>query len=427
MTFSAAIPTNTQVVEAKWSTPTTTSGVSNITVSPTTVSGTLNFLHDATIGIVAAGQNITFSIGNYISSLANAVSRTFSDKQQDINTVFDFGVKCDNSTNDATTLQNAISATPVGGKLYIPYKNSGICLTNAALSFTKPIYLVCDPGVAIKPTSGIGGGNVMNFIGSPSGLLYPTIVENCIIGDPSVNTRFGTYGMEFDTTTAGNYFRGMELRNVTIKAGTNGVYGFLHANNVTNNPNGGMFASTIHGGTIEGGLNFSGSGDNIAVRDTLVPNNQTAGADNSGILVALAPGAGAFVLDHINFSQSGGIIFDSCYACSIENHSQIEAQSTITESNGALVDVRAGGATISGFKFRNNQVQANAGFGTPLLLRIGANVNTVIVDGNAFATPTAYSPVSNATADLRLGPNYWSVGAAAHISGTAASIVYGGG
>lgn len=424
VTFNAAIPLNTQVVEAKWSTVTSPTGVSSITAG-TSLTGAVTFLHDATINIVRSSQNITFSLGNYLSTLSNAVSRTFKDKQQDLNTAFDFGVKCDNSTTDTTTLQNAINSTPIGGKLYIPFKNSGTCLIDAGLTFPEPIHLVCDPRVSIKPITGIGSGSVLNFVGSANGLAFPTIIENCFIGDTGANTRLGGIGMFFDSRVTGNYFRGLELRNVTIKAGTTGAFGAVFLNNTVNNPNGGIFVVNIRGGLIEGGLSFSGAGDNIAIRDTLIPWNSTGGADNNGILVDLVAGAGSFLIDHINFSQPGGLVFDACYSCIVQN-SQFEGQATSTESNGAIVDVRAGSATILDFKFRNNQVQAVAGVGTPLLLRIGLNVTHVVVDGNAFATPTSYTGVSNASVELQLGPNFWST-AATHVSGTAAANTYGGG
>jgi hypothetical protein len=331
---------------------------------------------------------------------------------------------CDGVTNDAVQLQNAINATPMGGTFYIPFKNAGVCLTNATLNFTKPIRFVCDPGVAIKPTAGIGGNSVLYFFGSAFGLAFPTQIENCFIGDPNVNTRFGQYGMVFDTQTAGRYFRNLFVHNVTIKAGTNGVYGILILNNVANNPNGGTFASTIEGGTIEGGLNISGAGDNLAIRDTLIPWNATPGADNGGILISLVTGAGSFLIDHINFSQPGAIIFDGCYSCIIQN-SQIEVQAVLAA--GAALFVRAGALTMQGFKILNCQFQANAGLGTPLLLDISSNVVEIIVQGNNFATPTSYSPIFNQSVTLQLGPNYWAVGAAAHVSGTAAANTYGGG
>ncbi len=423
VTFSAAIPLNIQVVEAKWSTSSTLAGVGSIGQSGTPLTGAVTVSSGA--GMIAqSGQNIAFSPGNYNTTLTNGVARTVLDKQQDLNSVFDFGVKCDNSTDDATTLQNAINATPVGGKLYIPFKNAGVCRTSATLAFTNPIHLVCDPGVAIKPVPAINSIAALDFIGSPNGLAFPTIVENCFIGDPAVNTRRGGVGMLFDTQTAGNYFRGLELRNVTIKAGTTGAYGALFVNNVTNNPNGGIFASAIRGGTIEGGIEFSGSGDNLSIRDTLIPWNGTSGADNNGILVNLVSGAGSFLIDHINFSQPGGLVFDSVYSGVVQN-SQFEGRAVSTESNGAIVDVRAGTATILDFKFRNNQVQAIGGVGTPTLLHISSNATHVVVDGNAFATPTFYTGVFNSSAGLQLGPNYWNSGA--HLSGTAPANTYGGG
>lgn len=347
---------------------------------------------------------------------------------ESIITPFMAGAKGDGTTDDQLAFQAAINSTLIGGTLYVPRSVTNVSFAiSASLIFLNPIRFTCDPGTIIKPMIGFGSNPVLYFVGSPFGLSYPTIIENCFIGDTSASTRRGNYGILFDTTITGNYFRGLVIRDVSIQAGILGVFGLAHINNTTNNPNGGMFASRIEGGTIEGGILFSGSGDNLGIRDCLVPQNSAGGADNSGILISLVIGAGSFVIDHINFSQSGGIVFDGAYSGSIIN-SQMEGQATSTESNNAIVDIRAAALTMNAFKFRNNQVQAEAGIGSPLLFRVGANVTHVTMDGNVFNTPTNYTPVSNACTNLQDGPNEWiGLGASPHISGTAPANIYGGG
>lgn len=333
-----------------------------------------------------------------------------------------FGAKGDGSTDDTTALQNCITATAIGGTIRNA-KPAAHYLVSSTINVSEPISMKFSTGCAIVPASGLGSGDVIKFSGSANGLAYSTIIENVQIGDPASATRYGGVGIRFDTTASGVYFRGLQMRGVYVSAGTLSRYGVIMLNDPAQNANGGIFTSTIEGGVIQGGLLVSGCGDNITIRDTLIPHNFGASADNLGILVSLATGAGSFVIDHINFSQAGGVIMDACYASTIQN-SQFEAQATITAD--AVVYIRAGDATIGGFKFINNQAQANSGIGTPLFLKISSNVGHIIVSGNAFATPTSYTAVTNASAALQQGPNFWSTGSP-HISGTAPANTYGGG
>jgi hypothetical protein len=61
ITFNAAIPTNTQIVEAKWSTSTTLAGVASITAAPSTLSGAITLLAGTGISLTPSGQNITIA------------------------------------------------------------------------------------------------------------------------------------------------------------------------------------------------------------------------------------------------------------------------------------------------------------------------------------------------------------------------------
>ncbi|SEE53344.1 hypothetical protein [Bradyrhizobium lablabi] len=91
----------------------------------------------------------------------------------------------------------------------------------------------------------------------------------------------------------------------------------------------------------------------------------------------------------------------------------------------ALINVSANVATVTGVRIRNLQMQATVG--TPLFLKVSVNAQHIVFDGNAIATPTSYSPISNASTTFQIGPNFWQVGGAAHVSGTAPANTYGGG
>lgn len=338
-----------------------------------------------------------------------------------------FGAFCDGSTDVRANLQNAISGTPEGGTLR-GLKQAGACVVGKAagayaLTANRPIRIVCDSGVAIQPTSALGTANdVLYLVGSPDGIQIQTIIEGCSIGNLSTATRFGRHGIMFDTTTAGNYFRAPIVKNVFIQAGTSGSgYGIFALNNTVNNPNGGVYQAAFgEGSIIQGGINLNGSGDSITIKG-IVPHNGGSGADDNGINVNLVPGAGDLKID-VNFSQAAGMKIDCAYNTDITG--EYELQSALTGT--ALINISAAGCTTAGIRF-HGQIQANGGFGTPLLMNISSNVQSIVIRDSNIATPTSYTPIANASSSLQLGPNYWSVGAAAHVSGTAAANTFGGG
>lgn len=420
----------------------TSTGAASPIISSRSVAQTLNlstFAGITTIGYAAAGDGGGATFKNVGTTALTDTGGSFTDAVgNNFQLVWPasglnwaaFGVFCDGTTDVRANLQNAISGTPEGAMLR-GLKQAGACLTGKnpsaayALTASRPIHISCDSGVAIQPTSALGTtSSVLYLFGNPDGVNIQTIIEGCFIGNPGAATRYGLYGIVFDTQTAGNYFRAPIVKNVFIQAGTSGNgYGILALNNVTNNPNGGIYAADFGDGSIiQGGIDLVGSGDSITIRGIL-PQNGAVGADNNGLLVNLATGAGSLTLSRLNFSQSAGVNIQLAYSLFIDG-GEYELQAPLTGT--AVVNISASGGTVLGAKIRNAQFQAVSGIGTPLLLNIAANVGTIVVDGNAFATPTSYTGVANASTDLRLGPNYWLTGPT-HVSGTAPSIVYGGG
>jgi hypothetical protein len=386
--------------------------------------------------VTSAGATCTTAI-NYTTSLTGGAARTLNSKLGDWIEAKDFGVVCDGVTDDRQALQQAVNSTPMGGTLHISAQNTTAgCMVSKgggsyAILITQPIHIVCDIGVAISPTAAVNSvSSVLYFQGNVLGFTFPTIIEGCLIGNLGVATRNGLHGIVFDTLAAGVAFRAPIVRNVYIQAGTTGNgYGIAAFNNVTNNPGGGTYGAIFGDGSIiQGGIYLSGVGDSITIRDAIIPQNTAVGADNNGIYILIANGAGGAggdtVLRNLNFSQSKGVKVDCAYNLLIDS-GEYELQAALTGS--ALVDINAGGCSpLNSVKVRNAQFQANSGIGTPLLLRIAAGVGHTIIDGNAFATPSSYTAVSNASTALQLVPNFWST-SATHISGTAPANTYGGG
>jgi hypothetical protein len=258
----------------------------------------------------------------------------------------------------------------MGGTLHISAQNAtNFCLVgkNAggayALTTSQPIHITCDSGAAIKPTPALSTtSSVLYLFGNANGPNIQTVVEGCFIGDPSSAGRFGLHGIVFDTTVAGAFFRAPIVRNVFIQAGTSGNgYGIAVSNHVSNNVNGGTYGAIFgEGSTIQGGVELFGAGDSITIKG-IVPDNGAVGADNNGILVNLAAGAGNTTLDGVNFSQAHGVKVDCAYNFLISG-GEYEGQATL--AGNALVDFNAGACTTSSVKIRNAQFQYAAGFGT---------------------------------------------------------------
>jgi hypothetical protein len=347
------------------------------------------------------------------------------------------GAACDGSTDIRVAMQAAITATPVGGRLYFPKQGTtGGCVVSKsagpqAISISQPINIVCDPGVSIQPNSTLGTtgstNDVIHWSGNSTGTTFSSSMQNCIIGNSGAATRFGRHGILFDTTTAGNYFARLTLPGVFVQAGTSGTgYGVYLLNDAVQNPNGGIFLSQIGDAAsiFQGGVRLEGVGDSIKVYGTL-PYNSAGSADNNGLWISLANGAGGAAGDlqvNINMAQPGGVQLLCGY--NVEFRGEYELQAALT--GNALLDISGANCTSNGVRVRA-QMQAISGIGTPLLLKVSSNITAFLLAESNIATPTAYSPVNNASTTFQLGPNFWSVGGATHITGTAAANTFGGG
>jgi hypothetical protein len=371
----------------------------------------------------------------YLSPLPGGVTRSLNSKLSDSISAKDYGVVCDGVTDTRVQLQQAINSTPIGGTLRISKQNtSGACIVGKgagsyALIATRPIHILCDLGVAIQPTSALSTtSTVLHLVGSLIGLNVQTVIDGCFIGNPGSATRFGLHGIVFDTTTAGNYFRAPIVRNVFIQAGSSGSgFGIYCANNPINNPNGGIYGGSLgENSMIQGGIFLGSSGDSITIGPrAIIPQNGGDGADNNGIYVALVNAAGGtagnLTFDNVNFSQSAGIRIDAGYNI-IFDKGEYELQAPLTGT--AIIHLSANVGTVSSVRIKNAQFQAISGIGNPLFINISSNAQSVTIEGNAIAAPTGYTTVTNASASLSCGPNYWQTGLP-HISGTAPANNYG--
>jgi hypothetical protein len=118
-----------------------------------------------------------------------------------------------------------------------------------------------------------------------------------------------------------------------------------------------------------------------------------------------------------NVSSAGGAVVITCALAPRISHNEFEQQVVSTEPQHAIIDLSGGGCTTDGASITENQVQAVAGIGTPLLVKL---------DSNRFATPTSYTGIGNSSPSLLCGNNEFSTGTP-HIGGTAAAATWGNG
>jgi Pectate lyase superfamily protein len=247
VTFNAAIPTNTQVVEAKWSTSSTVAGVGSIGLSSAPLNGAVT-VSSLTGMISQAGQNIAIGLGNFLSGLANAVSRTVFSKLSDFTNIQDFGAVCNGTTDDTTAIQNAMNAVPSGGTLYL---SNSLCAASSTILRTTPITII---GAGMN-TSGFVALSGMPTTSPLFEILPPTGVtsrgysfSNMIFDAP-----FGAAAVEVESAfSTTNLAEVVFDKVVTISTSANANnFGILLLNG--SSPEGGIFNFTYKNGIISGG------------------------------------------------------------------------------------------------------------------------------------------------------------------------------
>jgi hypothetical protein len=200
VTFSAAIPSNTQVVEAHWYAPSTTAGVGNINGA----SGALNLLGVRGATVATSGQNLSVGISTFLYNPVTAAP---------------YNALCDGGTNDHDAIQAAIDATPSnGGYIDIP----GVCAFSTTLDFKG------HPNLVLRGQGGYGSGSstpsALKFTGSGTGRAIDWRDANAptITGVPILATNSGFTGtlIDFGATNPGTSTGGAQIliENATISA-----------------------------------------------------------------------------------------------------------------------------------------------------------------------------------------------------------------
>jgi Pectate lyase superfamily protein len=411
VTFNAAIPTNTQVVEARWSS-TVTAGT--VVSSINSLTGPVTF-SSLTGMITQTGQNIAISLGNYLSSLAGAVSRTVTLKLADFANLKDFGAVCDGVTDDNVALNQAMTSMPSGSTLYLP---NSLCGSSVTITRTAPITII---GQGMN-TSGLIALSTMPatstlfFVNPPNGVTSRGYSFTNMLFDAPFGSTAVVVQSSFSTTSLAEVVFD-KVNSIASSSNTNN-FGLQLVNSSA--PNGGIFNFTFKNGIINGGANLVNAGDTLRFQNNIIT------GPNAGIGGSQVSGAGNLLVEGNNCSSAAGCVVLGCALSPRIFHNEFEQQVANTESNDAIIDLTGAVCSTDGASITENQVQAVSGIGTPILVHVGSNVTNVKLDSNRLATPTAYTGVDNSSPSLLCGNNEFATGTP-HIGGTAAVATWGNG
>lgn len=266
---------------------------SNATITGGTITGL-----SAGIGF-ANTSAATATTGNlqYLQGATGSVARSLTAKFQDYVVAQDFGVKCDNSTNNTTALSNALAAAQSAQKpLYIV--GNGICKTDwinyGAQPLANQVSIYSDGATLQKISS---DGNPVMTIGSATATSYtgPIVIRGLnFFGIPG-NSAASLVSYDLVRSSFENdSFQGSIVGYYSYGGISNTYYNSVFSNNQIGFR--GDTFSSLAGGGVPNLLSFLGSkfvnnsiwgiyyngGNELLVKDFDIEGNGTSGTGSSG-------------------------------------------------------------------------------------------------------------------------------------------------
>lgn len=302
-----------------------------------------------------------------------------------------FGVVGDSIVDDTANLQTAINNTPYGGTLRLPY---GLCK------------IIGSGSACLTRTSAIN----IKGVGPGSGLYIDTSVPNTRdalrITPASADRGFLFEDFRIWTNSKGRHGIAFDGGALSV------VYG-IHAHRLIIDPTaggqsifgegstGGVFAYSTIANCIMDSVKVTAAGDGLTIENNTFDGAATA---NANVNITQTSGAGNLVVKkNVMVGTAGAVIVEQAVTPIIADN-EIEQQATLTEANGAIIDINGGSAAIYKPTVTGNIINVSgAGTGVSSLIRLNAVLGGT-VDNNWLGGKGSAHIVQTANAlDVTIG------------------------
>lgn len=303
-----------------------------------------------------------------------------------------YGVRCDNSTNDTTALQNLVNSAIAsgGGTVILP---SGTCLIPGGLTENlsgysgdiKPYVNIQGQGVT-STTLQVNGlaGPAINIIGSSSNdISYLNLSDFALFG----SSTGGSIGLQ----TADTAF--LRLRNIIVQGF---ITGWSASDLEQSSIEHASFRFNGNGIVLNGAVNATGS-NSLSFYDVTIGNNSS-----SGILVKNFA-AVSFFNGSIQYNGSTGVsgehgaLFEDTAGGNTCGYNTVSFYGTVFEGNGGDYDIDMANSYCPGAALTLNAVSflRSSSYSTSNIRMDGTQPQTVTLTGSTFVYNSFYTPNSS--------------------------------
>lgn len=368
-------------------------------------------------GAGAAGAGLSTTIASFNS--ATSVNLTINASTTILNRPVTQGDPLVYGTDDTASINAAIAGTPAFGTLYINpaatfpvlgclIKQSGA--TGRSLLIDHPINITGGGNSSALITDPSMGSTIINIHALVSGVTWKGITWEGFLLGTNTNftpmTRYGSYGIWFDATTAGPAgFQGIHVRNLSIGESFSGFYSLV------------LDGIGSQGNRIEDNFIYGGVFLNATADSNMLLNNRFLGLSTFGVRID-TPAAGNTIYTGNSTTLAAGVCILNGSGTIVANNFFEEGTASVQYPHNAFLDVGcSSGQSMSSTQVYGNIILTGSSL-TSTPIKIDANAGFTTIYGNEIATSTVRAGINNSNATTTCGPNQW-ISASPHLSGTA--------
>lgn len=345
------------------------------------------------------------SVVGYLPAGTGAVARTVQGKLRETVSVKDFGVVGDGVADDGVGIRLFNGSLGYsGGTVRIPraiYATGA--QVGAVVKITNPISINGDGGAytAINPALAAPTDDTVNVSPDPLTDFTNVVLSGFALHNPTNGTRVGKAGVFIDTRAAGSNAALFKLRDVLIGQGSD--YGLYHQNLQVSNANGGLYAATIEGNGIKGGVKLDVSGDSISLTRNVIS------GENIGVDASLVAGASLLEIQANNITNMDGAIrikSGSRYRI-LGNNIENYASGAASKNNAAVINLSGENGALYGGVIQQNLVSAFGTSDASTLIRVRNSIGALIQDNVLLSGggATIGIDIGSDCQDIRVGAN----------------------